>query len=167
MQLALMLLGAAFVGSLPLSALAAVIGRSDEDPEAAAALGALFVPILLLLVCYAVILSVLNQLALHSLAHNRRGVYSALLHGWRIMRNDGWATARGVLVDLLLLVTVAVVWMVISGFGQLFGHPGRAIAAILGVVLLYGFAGVARAGYWARAYRALGGLSADDGVPGL
>lgn len=167
MQLALMLLGAAFVGSLPLSALAAVIGRSDEDPEAAAALGALFVPILLLLVGYAVILSVLNQLALHSLAHNRRGVYSALLHGWRIMRNDGWATARSVLVDLLLLVTVATLWIVIRGVGDLLGHPGRVIAAMLGVVLLYGFTGVARAGYWARAYRALGGLSADDGVPGL
>ncbi len=35
------------------------------------------------------------------------------------------------------------------------------------VPILLGFAGVTRAGYWAQAYRALGGLSPDDGVPGL
>jgi hypothetical protein len=35
------------------------------------------------------------------------------------------------------------------------------------VLLLYGFAGVTRAGFWARTYRALGGLSPADGVPGL
>jgi hypothetical protein len=34
-------------------------------------------------------------------------------------------------------------------------------------ITLTGFAGVTRAAYWARAYRALGGLSPDDGVPGL
>ena len=35
------------------------------------------------------------------------------------------------------------------------------------VLAIYGFAGVVRAGFWARAYRALGGLSAADHVPGL
>jgi hypothetical protein len=166
MQLALMILGAALLGSLPISVLAHVIGHSSRDPQAAAFLGALLVPILIVLVGYAIVLSVLNQLALHSLAHNRRGVYSALLHGWRIMRNDGWATARTVLVDLLLFVTVAMIWGVLTGGGEALGEPLQTIGAIV-KFLLTGFAGVARAGYWARAYRALGGLSPDDGVPGL
>jgi hypothetical protein len=165
-QLALMFLVAMWIGSLPLSALATAIGSSSNDPEAAAYLGALLVPLLLVLVGYGVVLSVLNQLALHSLAHNRRGVYSALLHGWRIMRNDGWATARTVMVDLLLFATVAMIWSVLTLGGKAFGQPLVAIGVIV-KLLLTGFAGVARAGYWARAYRALGGLSPDDGVPGL
>jgi hypothetical protein len=33
--------------------------------------------------------------------------------------------------------------------------------------LLTAIAGVARALYWARVYRALGGLTPEDGVPGL
>jgi hypothetical protein len=82
------------------------------------------------------------------------------------MRNDGWATARAVLVDVLLFVTVALAWVVVSGAGKLVGSSGDAIAVTVKIVLT-GFAGVARAGYWARAYRSLGGLSADDGVPGL
>jgi hypothetical protein len=165
-QLALMIAGAAFLGSLPVSALARTIERPENELAKAALMGALLVPIVLVLVGYAIVLSVLNQFALHSLAHNRRGVYSALLHGWRIMRNDGWATARAVLVDLILLITVAMGWGAVSGLDDVFGKPGLEIATIVKLVLT-GFAGVTRAGYWARAYRALGGLAPDDGVPGL
>jgi hypothetical protein len=165
-QLDLMIAGAILIGSLPIAALARVIQSPTNDAEAAALMGALLVPILLLLLGYVMILSVLNQFALHSLAHNRRGVYSALLHGWRIMRSDGWATARAVLVDLLLFVMVAMGWSLVSGAHKVLGPTGDAIATIVKLVLT-GFAGVARAGYWARAYRALGGLSPDDGVPGL
>jgi hypothetical protein len=165
-QLALMIAGAAFIGSLPVTALANTIENPSDDVEAAALMGALLVPIVLVLVGYAIVLSVLNQFALHSLAHNRRGVYSALLHGWRIMRNDGWATARAVLVDLILLMTVALGWAALSGFGRVLGKPWLDLAVIVNLVLT-GFAGVTRAGYWARAYRALGGLAPDDGVPGL
>jgi multisubunit Na+/H+ antiporter MnhE subunit len=82
------------------------------------------------------------------------------------MRNDGWATARAVLVDLLLFATVATIWGAVSEMTRFLGHTGLTIAAIVKLVLT-GFAGVTRAGYWARAYRALGGLSPDDGVPGL
>ena len=165
-QLALMIAGAAFLGSLPVSALARAIENPSDDLQAAAVMGALLVPIVIVLAGYAIVLSVLNQFALHSLAHNRRGVYSALLHGWRIMRNDGWATARAVLVDLILLITVALGWAAFSGFGNGLGKTGRDLAVIVNLVLT-GFAGVTRAGYWARAYRALGGLAPDDGVPGL
>ena len=165
-QLALMIAGAAFLGSLPVSALANTIENPSDDFEAAALMGALLVPIVIVLVGYAIVLSVLNQFALHSLSHNRRGVYSALLHGWRIMRNDGWATARAVLVDLILLVTIALGWAAVSGLARGMGKGGRDLAVIVNLVLT-GFAGVTRAGYWARAYRALGGLAPDDGVPGL
>jgi len=165
-QLAFMIAGAALLGSLPIAALASVISGPRTDAETAALMGAVLVPILVILFGYLVILSVLNQFALHSLAHNRRGVYSALLHGWRILRNDGWATTRAVLVDFLLFLTVAVAWSIVSGAVGILGGAGEVIGDVVKLVLT-GFAGVARAGYWARAYRALGGLSADDGVPGL
>jgi hypothetical protein len=165
-QLALMIGGAFLLCALPVSALASVIGSPADDLASAALMGALLVPIVLVLMSYAMALSVLNQLALHSLAHNRRGVYSALLHGWRIMRNDGWATARAVLVDLILFLTIVLGWRMFTGFADVLGKTGN-VLSVTAKVLLTGFAGVVRAGYWARAYRALGGLSPDDGVPGL
>lgn len=165
-QLALMFGGALLIGSLPASALANAIEDPVGNPKTAVLLGAMIVPILVVLMGYALALSVLNQLALHSLAHNRRGVYSALLHGWRIMRNDPWATARAVMVDLVLFLTIMMAWNMFTEFSGLLGHAGLVLATIA-KVLLTSFAGVARAGYWARAYRALGGLSPDDGVPGL
>ena len=165
-QLALMIGGALFLGSLPAAALASAIGDPAKSPKTAVLMGAMIVPILVVLMGYTLALSVLNQLALHSLAHNRRGVYSALLHGWRIMRNDPWATARAVMVDLVLFLTILMAWRMFTGFSDLLGGAGAFLAAVA-KVLLASFAGVARAGYWARAYRALGGLSPDDGVPGL
>jgi len=166
LQLALMFGGALLLGSLPASALASAVEDPLGNPKTAVLMGAMIIPILVVLMGYALALSVLNQLALHSLAHNRRGVYSALLHGWRIMRNDPWATARAVLVDLVLFLTILMAWRMFTGFSEILGHAGAVLAAIA-KVLLTAFAGVARAGYWARAYRALGGLSPDDGVPGL
>lgn len=117
------------------------------------------------MMAYALLLSVIYQLALHSLAQNHRGVSSALVHAWRIVRNDPWATARATLVDFSLFVTM-VILAVVAG----------ALLAItcIGIPLVFlvwpfvvGFAGTTRAAYWARAYRALGGLSPDDQVPGL
>jgi hypothetical protein len=166
LQLALMFGAALLVGSLPASILATAIENPTGNPASVVLTGAIIVPILVILMSYALTLSVLNQLALHSLAHNRRGVYSALLHGWRIMRNDPWATARAVMVDLVLFLTILMAWRMFTGFSELFGQAGHVLASIA-KVLLTSFAGVARAGYWARAYRALGGLSPDDGVPGL
>jgi hypothetical protein len=128
-------------------------------------IGALIGPFILVFGLYVLALSVLGQLALQSLAENRRGVSSALLHAWRIMRNDPRATARAVVAELVLLVVVV--------------GAARALGGILGdfpladwirhvlQVALMGFAGVVRAGYWARAFRALGGLTPADGVPGL
>ncbi|MDZ4774627.1 MAG: hypothetical protein SGI72_15985 [Planctomycetota bacterium] len=118
-------------------------------------------PLVLLFVSYALSMAVLTQLALHSLAHNRRGIGSALLHGWRIMRHDVPATSRAVIVDVLLTFAILLATTMIGSV-----IPFDWLDTVLGFVLS-GFAGVARAAYWARAYRALGGLSPDDGVPGL
>ena len=114
-------------------------------------------PFVGLLVCYTVVLAVLYQLALQSLVQNRRGVSSALSHAWRIARHDTWGTARAVIVDFILSVTLFVVNVALGSTG---------VGAPLALVLS-GFAGTTRACYWARTYRVLGGLSADDGVPGL
>ena len=114
-------------------------------------------PFVGLLVCYLIVLAVLYQLALQSLVQNRRGVSSALSHAWRIARNDAWGTARAVIVDFILSVTLFVANVVLAS--TVVGTP---VALVLS-----GFAGTARALYWARTYRVLGGLSADDGVPGL
>ncbi len=125
----------------------------------------LALPAVALLSAYSLTLSVLHQLALQSLAHNRRGVNSALLHAWRIAREDPWATGRTLALDVVLNLTVfALAVLATAALGLLNLEP----LAVLAVQLpLIGFLGVTRAGYWARAYRGLGGLSPDDAVPGL
>lgn len=118
-------------------------------------------PILIFLVTYASVLSVLHQLALHSLVRNRRGVGSALTHAWRIARHDPLRTFQAMLPDLVLAITTSAAgWLVFGLFG------GGTLAAVL-IWAVNGFAGVTRAAYWAQAYRALGGLAPEDGVPGL
>jgi hypothetical protein len=122
-------------------------------------------PFVASLVIYTAVLSVLLQLALHSLIQNRRGVGSALIHAWRIARNDPWATGRAVLVDFVLWLSVIVLTTGVT--------MALAMTCILSWLVpvawiaLNGFAGVTRAGYWSRAYRSLGGLGPEDGVPGL
>jgi hypothetical protein len=160
-QLCVMFTGALLVILLPAQTAAQHIAGGGHHwlrmGMAAVVLG----PLTLFFFSYALAIVVLSQLALHSLAQNRRGVGSALLHGWRIMRHDTWATARAVLVDFVLSLSVMVLWSFVT---ELFDVP---VLSDVVLVLLLGFAGVTSAGYWARAYRALGGLSPDDGVPGL
>ena len=125
----------------------------------------LMIPILLLLLAYAIVLMVINQLALHSLVHNRRGVASALTHAWRLVRASPMSVLRATLVDFVLFVSILVL---AEAVGRALGAIGPLawMAPLIGF-LLYGFAGVTRAGFWARTYRALGGLSSADHVPGL
>ncbi len=113
-------------------------------------------PLVGLLACYGLLLSVLYQLALHSLVQNRRGAASALTHAWRLVRNDPWAAGRATLVDFALTLTTFLLALVL------------AMMCLWPLALcIAGFAGVTRAGYWARNYRALGGLAPADEVPGL
>jgi hypothetical protein len=162
LQLMVMVAGALLLILLPAELVTRLVAAHGTPETLRWIVAALVVgPIVTFFACYALAVAVLCQLALHSLAHNRRGVGSALLHGWRIMRHDPWATARAVLVDLVLTMSVMALLWVLSWIVH-----AEWIGVVL-FVLLTGFAGVARSGYWARAYRALGGLSPDDGVPGL
>jgi len=167
LQLVLMQIAAFIVLVAPILAATHPLGRVSDEGRIFALLGigALVGPFILLFGLYMLALSVLGQLALQSLAENRRGVSSALLHAWRIMRHDPWATARAVVAEVLLLVlTVGFVRFVGGIVGGLPG--GEHITWGLQFALM-GFAGVVRAGYWARTYRALGGLTPSDNVPGL
>ncbi len=119
-------------------------------------------PLLLFCCAYAAVVSVLFQLALHSLAQNRRGVVSALQHAWKLAQNDPWASFRAALVDCALSL---VLWTILAA-GSHFNF-GLAPIITAAHVILTAIAGVARALYWGRVYRALGGLTPEDGVPGL
>jgi hypothetical protein len=157
-MLLLLLFGAMLVLVGPVVALMKLLDLARFSPLFAG----LLLPALALVLVYAAVLMVLNQLALHSLAHNRRGVASALTHAWRLVRGSPLGALRATLADFVLFLFVLAVEIVLGGVlrsGPPFG--------ILAVIALYGFAGVTRAGYWARTYRALGGLSAADRVPGL
>lgn len=149
----LLLIGALFALLGPLVMLLNLLAVESFGPLIALAL----LPLLVALSGYAVLLVVLCLLALHSLAQNRRGAASALVHAWRLVRNDPWASARAGLADLLLASTV------------FFAHQAllhTPVISELGLVLLTGLTGVARACYWAKVYSALGGLGPADGLPG-
>lgn len=155
--LLLLLFGAMLVLIGPVVAFLKLFGLARFSPLTAG----LILPALLLVLAYAAVLMVLNQLALHSLAHNRRGVASALAHAWRLVRASPLGALRATLVDFVLFLSVLFVSGILA--------PGslRDTPLVLVVLALNGFAGVTRAGYWAHTYRALGGLSSADKVPGL
>ncbi|MDA1265980.1 MAG: hypothetical protein O2816_12940 [Planctomycetota bacterium] len=118
-----------------------------------------------LLVLYSFLLSILFQIALHSLAANQRGVGSALLHAWRIARNDPMAAARAAMADAVLTFTVLAIQIGVAVVEALVRVP-EAIQW-LPLVALLGFLGLARCFFWGRVYRTLGGLSTlDPDVPG-
>jgi hypothetical protein len=167
LQLVLMQIAAFVVLLAPILAATRPLGKVPEDERVLALLGigAIVGPFILLFGLYMLALSVLGQLALQSLAENRRGVSSALLHAWRIMRHDPWATARAVVAEVLLLVLTVGFVRFVGGLVE--GLPGGTTLTLAIQIALMGFAGVVRAGYWARTYRALGGLTPSDGVPGL
>lgn len=122
-------------------------------------------PLLLFCAAYATVVSVLFQLALQSLAQNRRGVVSALQHAWKLTQNDAWATARAALVDVGLSAALATLGLLLSS--SLAHMAGMGSMAGIAYHVLTAITGVARALYWARVYRALGGLTPEDNVPGL
>ncbi len=115
-------------------------------------------PGLAFLSIYAVLLSILQLLALQSLASNKRGVASALTHAWRLAKHDPWSTGRTVAVGLMLDLAISVLSVGLSLLGDIL-PVGETLVVGLATMALLGFAGVTRAGYWARAYQALGGWS--------
>ncbi|MDP6538274.1 MAG: hypothetical protein QF903_03230 [Planctomycetota bacterium] len=161
--LASMLIGASLLLVVPASELTRWAIDFVGVPRTLA-ISVLLAPAVLLLAAYATTVSVIQQLALQSLVHNRRGVGSALVHAWNLARRDPWATVRSLSVDVVGVLVVGAVAFAID-------HLCEALdAATLGRFLsacLAGFVGVTRAGYWARSYAGLGGLTPEDGVPGL
>lgn len=164
LMLNLMMSGVLMLVVSPIMYLLAGLQRNLGDGVGAIGWLTFVMPCAAVLTLYAVLLSVLHQLGLQSLAHNRRGVSSALIHAWRIAKNDPWCTFRTVAVDLMIDVTIFALALAV---GLLGGVVGQGWIAVPLVFALYGFVGVTRACYWARAYRAMGGLSPDDQVPGL
>jgi len=164
LMLALMILGVVFLFVGPAAGLGRLILGASEGTLEWVVWVVIFGPLVVVMTLYAMVVSVMHQLALHSLAHNRRGVASALIHAWRITRNDPWATARTIVVDLVLYLVILGAVLAVD---RVLGPVGTGGLATFLFLCLSGFMGVTRAGYWARAYRALGGLSPDDNVPGL
>jgi len=156
-----LLLGAMLVLIGPVLALLKVLGLASVSPL----VFGLLAPVLFLILAYAAVLMVLNQLALHSLAHNNRGVASALTHAWRLVRASPMSALRATLVDFALFLALLLTGVMISDV-LLAPSVFEGLSSLI-VLALYGFVGVTRAGFWARTYRALGGLSSVDRVPGL
>lgn len=161
-QFVVLTLGAMLLLVLPTHAVLRPLAGAIQDGDVGRALvaGSVLGALVVIGTGYLMAVSVLTQLALHSLAHNRRGVGSALLHGWRIVRHDPWATVRAVSVDLAVSIAFTAGGVVAT---FLAGPVAGGIVALLALA----FVGCTRSAYWARAYRELGGLSPDDGVPGL
>ena len=106
---------------------------------------------------YGFLLSILFQLALHSLVRNRRGVGSALLHAWRLVRNDPQAAIRATAMDAVLqLVSNALSSAVYFLNANL--HPVH-LVTILAYTMISGCLGCVRCLYWSQVYEELGGLT--------
>lgn len=107
---------------------------------------------------YSFLLSVLFQLALHSLVQNRRGVGSAVLHAWRLAKNDPLATVRAALVESVLHISVFMSFMALY---LVIGENHKLLFRAVAIALL-AFTGCTRCFFWAQAYRGLGGISTAE-----
>ncbi|MFT5052790.1 MAG: hypothetical protein ACI8QZ_004227 [Chlamydiales bacterium] len=155
-QFLAMMFGAALIFVGPAKVFTEALTLEASNPITVLIAGAVGVAIYF----YGVVLSVLFQIALHSLVQNQRGVGSALLHAWRIAKNDPMATVRATVVDATVFVvawTTIFIYMMILGALPL---PGSiSVLAALPAFALEGVIGCTRCAYWARAYEALGGIS--------
>jgi len=131
--------------------------------------GALFtityLPIAGVLILYSFVLGALHQLALHSLAENRRGMTSALRHAWRLLRAEAHQSVSFILVELCCALIGALIIM-----GVYLGASVLCLmtpAALFIHLALVGFTGVLRAAFWSRAYRQMGGATSSDRLGGV
>lgn len=157
-QFLIMMFGAALIFIGPFKIFTDLAGLSPNSPVTVLIAGSVGVAIYV----YGFVLSVLFQLALHSLVQNQRGVGSALLHAWRIAKNDPMATARATVIDaVIFLVTWTGIFLYVAVLRTLPSYA--AIVAVLPAFALDGLIGCARCAYWARVYEALGGISTLPG----
>jgi len=122
-------------------------------------------PLGAVMLLYAAVLQIINQLALHSLACNRRGASSAMIHAWRLVRNEPWSVVRAGVVDLVLTVVTIAIYAAATAVSVVMCIFAPLLPFIL--ISIRGFVGTTRAAYWARVYRALGGSIPADHMPGI
>ena len=160
LQFLLMMFGATLVFVGPAQLFLNFVELDAQNPLTAILSGVMVA----LLLVYSFLLSILFQLALHSLVQNRRGVGSALLHAWRIAKNEPMATVRATAADAVLYFTVLLIEVgLFLSLGWLQATAWLLVPCVLGLI---GFAGCTRCAFWASAYQSLGGLSTVDDAPG-
>ncbi len=156
LQFLLMMMGATLLFIAP-ARLFAHLAPARDIGILTAVLSGMLVALLLL---YSLLLSLLFQIALHSLVANQRGIGSAVLHAWRIVRNTPLGSLHAVLADAVLTVTVTAIEIAVVLVTSIVSLPG--VVTWLVLVALTGILGVARAIYWSRVYRRLGGVATAE-----
>lgn len=140
----------------PLVALTTFAGQDALGPFS----GVLDGLALMLLLVYAAELAALHQLAIASLVRHDRGVGSAVLHGWRLMRAEPRQSRRLAALEFgarALVLAAAASASVVAG-----GPWGLAQLLLLGSLV-----GSARCRAWSIAYPRMGGLPATGEAAGL
>ncbi len=133
----------------PLVVLAAVVGQDTLGPFGVILSGLALV----LTLAYAAELGALHQLALASLVRHDRGVGSAVLHGWRLMRGRPGQVRRLAAMEFALRFVV----LAAAGLASYLAGPPWGLVQL---AVLASLVGSARCRAWSTAYPQLGGLSA-------
>jgi hypothetical protein len=149
-----MMASGTFVLIGPLVALTAYVGQEALGPFGVVLSGLALV----LTLVYAAELAALHQLAVASLVRNDRGVGSAVLHGWRLMRAAPRRSRRFAALEFAVRALI----LLAAGLAAHLSGPGW---GLLQLFLLGAVVGSARCRAWAIAYPDLGGL--PDKPPGL
>lgn len=138
----------------PIVALTALVGPETLGPFGVVLSGLALV----LTLAYAAELGALHQLALASLVRHDRGVGSAVLHGWRLMRARPEHMRRLAAAEFALR---ALILIAASFAGYLAGGPW----GLAQLALLASLVGSVRCRAWSLIYPRLGGLSVSSGPP--
>lgn len=136
----------------PIVALTALVGPETLGPFGVVLSGLALV----LTLAYAAELGALHQLALASLVRHDRGVGSAVLHGWRLMRARPEHMRRLAAAEFALR---ALILIAASFAGYLAGGPW----GLAQLALLASLVGSVRCRAWSLIYPRLGGLSVSSG----
>ncbi len=147
-----MMASGTFVLLGPLVGLTVLVGPDTLGPFGVVLSGVA----LILTLAYAAELGALHQLALASLVRHERGVGSAVLHGWRLMRAQRGHSRRLATVEFGVRAAV----LLAAGLASYLAGPswGLLQLALLGCIL-----GSSRCRAWSLAYPRFGGLAATAG----
>ncbi len=156
LQVLAMMVGATLLFIGPTRLLVEALRFDDDNPVTVLAMGSSIA----LIFFYGFALSILFQLSLQSLVQNRRGVGSALLHAWRIAKNDAAGLARATAVDAFVYLTAFATLTGLAIVNHLARNQGLlALLILVAWFALDGVVGCMRCAYWSRTYAGLGGIS--------